>query len=306
MCHEPVSISQWDTHGGNGRQRDWLRVPIMSHSKIIEPIAQPPQSTRISSRRTKKTLIAAIGIGMAVALSGCNEDTGEATDKDTSAAESKAPSAGSSQSSAPSSPAGDQPAVAGWQTQTAQKHHFRYDVPAKAKKWRVFDENTALSYTDENGQPIVVMTSAANYREGGCASSPNPKAIGEAGKGQLATVGTTGGGKDGTLQENARNWAGNWGFAAYGGADHKPKIKVSEAKPWKQGGIDGYTATAQVTVTNRSSSCVPAKAIVRSIAQKLPDGTMHGWVIYADQGVPNALTAAEIEKVMGTVRSTGS
>ncbi|MBI0294871.1 hypothetical protein JBE04_10370 [Streptomyces sp. PRKS01-29] len=245
-------------------------------------------------------------MGMAVALSGCNEDTGTSTDKDTGAAESKAPSAGSSQSSAPASPAGDQPLFAGWQTQTSQKHHFRYDVPAKAEKWKVLDEETALSYTDKNGQPIVVMTAAGNYREGGCASSPNPKAIGEAGKGQLATVGTTGGGKDGTLQENARNWAGNWGFAAYGGADHKPEIKVSEAKPWKQGGIEGYTATAQVTVTNRPSSCVPPKAVVHSIAQKLPDGTMHGWVIYADQGVPKALTASEIKKIMSTVRPTGS
>ncbi|MFI0777411.1 hypothetical protein [Streptomyces sp. NPDC021212] len=278
----------------------------MSQPKILKRIAQHRQSTRVASRRTKKTLIAAIGIGMAVALSGCNDDTGKSTDKDTGAAGSKAPSAGSSQSSGPASPSGDQPMVPGWQTQTAQKHHFRYDVPAKAKKWKLIDEGTALSYTDKDGQPIVVMTGAANYREGGCGSSPNPKAIGEAGKGQLATVGTTGGGKDGSLQENARNWAGNWGFAAYGGEDHKPKIKVSEPKPLKQGGIDGYTATAQVTVTNRASSCVPPKAIVHSIAQKLPDGTMHGWVIYADQGVPNALTAAEIKEIMGTVRSTDS
>ncbi|MET8012039.1 hypothetical protein ABZU86_11505 [Streptomyces sp. NPDC005271] len=278
----------------------------MSQSKIIERIAQPPQSTRMPSGRKKKTLIAAIGIGMAVALSGCNDDTGKATAKDTDAAGSKAPSAGSSQSSAPASPSGDQPLVAGWQTQTGQKHHFRYDVPATAKKWKVLDEDVALSYTGKDGKPIVVMTGAANYRQGGCESSPGPKAIGEAGKGQLATVGTTGGGKDGTLEENARNWAGNWGFAAYGGEDHKPKIKVSEAKPWKQGGIDGYTATAQVTVTNRPSSCVPPKAVVHSIAQKLPDGTMHGWVIYADQGIPKALTAAEIKKIMSTVRSTSS
>ncbi|WP_327393514.1 hypothetical protein OG533_37735 [Streptomyces sp. NBC_01186] len=267
------------------------------------------------SRRKKKTLIAAaLGIGMAVALSGCNEDTGKSArkrtsktaDKDTGAAGSKAPSTGSSKTSAPVSPTGKKPLVAGWQTQTAQKHHFRFDVPAKAKKWKVLDEGTSLSYTDKNGKPIVVMTGTANYREGGCGSSPNPKAFGEAGKGQLATVGTTGGGKTGTLQENARNWAGNWGFAAYGGEEHKPEIKVSQPKPWKQGGIEGYTATAEVTVTNRPGSCVPPKAVVHSIAQKLPDGTMHGWVIYADQGVPKALTAAEIKKIMSTVRSTGS
>ncbi|MGI5347149.1 hypothetical protein ACQEU8_03015 [Streptomyces sp. CA-250714] len=282
----------------------------MSQSKILDRPAQHEQSTRIPSRRKKATLIAAVGIGMALALSGCNE-TGKSKskDKDTDAAgskqpsaKSKAPSEGSSKS--PGSPSGKLPLVKGWQTQTSQKHHFRYDVPGKAKKWKILEENTALSYTGKDGKPIVVMTAAGNYREGGCASSPNPKAIGEAGKGQLATVGTTGGGKTGSLQENARNWAGNWGFAAYGGEDHKPKIKVTKAKPWNKGGINGYTATAEVTVTHRPGSCVPPKAVVHSIAQKLPDGTMHGWVIYADQGVPKALKAAEIKKIMSTVRST--
>lgn len=255
----------------------------------------------------KKTLVAALGIGVVVALSGCNDDTGTSKDKnkEKGAAESEKSSAESSPSSEPTGPSGKKPLVAGWQTQTGQKHHFRYDVPAKAKKWNVPDQQTALSYTDKNGKPIVVMTGISTYREGGCASSPNPKALGEASKGQLASVGTTGGGKDGTLKENARNWAGNWGFVAYGGADNKPKIKVSAAKPWKQGGIEGYTATAKVTVNTRPGSCVPPNGVVHSIAQKLPDGTMHGWVLYADQGVPQALTTAEIKKIMSTVRSTG-
>ncbi|MBB5939930.1 hypothetical protein [Streptomyces zagrosensis] len=244
-------------------------------------------------------------------MSGCNDsDSGD--DKGAGSTAPKKPasgapapaSSGATDPAASVAPTGEQPLVAGWQTQSRAEHHFRYDVPAKAAQWKLLTQDTALSYTDESGKPIVVMTGAANYREGGCASSPNPKALGEAGKGQLATVGTTGGGKDGTLQDNARNWAGNWGFAAYGGADHKPKVEVSEAKPWKRGGLDGFTATAKVTVTNRPSACVPATAIVHSIAQKLPDGTMHGWVIYADQGVPNALTSAEIKKVMDTVRST--
>ncbi|MCT2591425.1 hypothetical protein LHJ74_16185 [Streptomyces sp. N2-109] len=284
----------------------------MSLTKSLQRIVQHRQSAPMPFRRKKGTLIAALGIGMAVALSGCNDDdAGKAKDDDTEAAASKAPSsespsAESPQPSAPASPSGDQPTIAGWQTQTSKKHHFRYDVPAKAEKWKVLDRGTALSYTDKAGEPIVVMTGAANYREGGCASSPNPEAIGEAGKGQLATAGTTGGGKEGSLQENARNWAGNWGFAAYGGEEHKPEIKVGEAKPWKQGGIEGYTATAEVTVTHRPGSCVPPKAVVHSIAVKLPDGTMHGWVIYADQGVPKALTAAEIKKIMSTVRPAGS
>lgn len=280
----------------------------MSTSHSPQQYLQHQRSGAVPSRR-KKAVLAAAGLGLVLALSGCNDDADGGTDKGApatpSATGSPAPaSSGAADSPSSAAPSGQQPLIAGWQTQTRAEHHFRYDVPGTAARWKVIDQDTALSYTDQDGQPIVVMTGAANYREGGCASSPNPKAFGEAGKGQLATVGTTGGGKEGTLQENARNWAGNWGFAAYGGPDHKPKIEVSQAKPWKQGGITGFTATAKVTVTHRPSACVPPNAVVHSIAQKLPDGTMHGWVIYADQGVPNALTGAEIKKIMSTVRST--
>lgn len=234
-------------------------------------------------------MVVAVGIGMAVALSGCNDDTGKSSDKGSDAAASKTPSE-SSKSAAPESPSGDQPAVAGWQTQTSKKHHFRYDVPAKAKKWKLLPEETALSYLDKKGKPIVVMTAAANYREGGCPSSPNPKALGEAGKGQLATVGTTGGGKEGSLQENARNWAGNWGFAAYGGEDHKPKIKVSKPKPWKHGGIDGYTATAEVTVTNRPGLLCPAQG---SCAQHRAEASRRHHARLGDLRGPRSSQGAE-------------
>ncbi|MER0241478.1 hypothetical protein AAHZ94_05465 [Streptomyces sp. HSW2009] len=286
----------------------------MSHSPQGHHQPHQPQFAAPVRSRRNRVLCAAAGLGLVLALSGCNDDADGGTDDGARGAQSTPPAAGSPapatsgattpSSSSPAAPAGDQPQIPGWQTQARAEHHFRYDVPGAAQKWRVIGEDTALSYTDKAGEPIVVMTGAANYREGGCASSPNPKALGEAGKGQLATVGTTGGGTEGSLQENARNWAGNWGFAAYGGPDHKPKIEVGQAKPWNRGGITGYTATAKVTVTHRPSACVPASAVVHSIAQKLPDGTMHGWVIYADQGVPHALTAPEIQKIMETVRAT--
>ncbi|MGW8379865.1 hypothetical protein [Streptomyces sp. ODS28] len=263
--------------------------------------AQHPQSAARPFGRIRKPLVAAVGLGLALTLSACNGNGG-GSDKDAGAA--KSPAADASKTASPKLPEGDKPMVAGWQAQTSEKHHFRYDVPGKAKQWKLFPEPVALSYSDDSGKPIVVMTSASHYREGGCKSTPNPKAVGKASKGQLATVGTTGGLKDGSLQENARNWAGNWGFVAYGGEDNKPKIKVSKPKPWSKNGIHGYTATAHVTVTNRPSKCVPPKAVVHSIAQKLPDGTMHGWVAYGDQGVPNALKEADFQKIMNTVRPT--
>ncbi|MEV0278475.1 hypothetical protein AB0I22_19115 [Streptomyces sp. NPDC050610] len=278
------------------------------------PGSQPPGGSG------KKGLLAAVGAVVALAVigggvflltsGGDDKKSDEAGDKPkSSASASQAPAGGGkgpsgAPSGAPDEATGDKPMVTGWQTQTRDEHHFRYDVPGKADKWQTFSPDQALAYNDDQGKPIVVMTGTSNYREGGCASTANPKAFGEAGKGQLATVGTTGGSKAGSLTENARNWAGNWGFAAYGGPGNKPKVKVGPAKPWKHNGIDGYTATAEVTIANRASKCVPATAVAHSIAQKLPDGTIHGWVIYADQGVPNALSKDQITKIMNTVRPT--
>ncbi|GAA0406549.1 hypothetical protein [Streptomyces luteireticuli] len=278
------------------------------HRPSFQP--QPPAP----APRKNKTLLAVvggvvalgvIGGGLAYALGTGGDDKKDEKAKGDDKGASAAPQTpgtpeGSSPANSPDASAYQPPK--GWQTQTYERHGFSYDVPGKDAKWKLLPGDTMISYT-EKGKPVVAMTGTASFHEGGCASNPNPDTFGEAGKGQLATVGTTGGGTDGTLQDNARNWAGNWGVMAYGGTgSHKPKIEVSRATPWKHNGIEGYTATAKVTVTNRPSTCVPPTAIVKSIAQKLPDGTFHGWVVYADQGVPDALPEAEIDKIMNTVR----
>ncbi|MFF3765846.1 hypothetical protein ACFYYR_17400 [Streptomyces sp. NPDC001922] len=295
---QPPQYQQPAQQPGFGPAPSWQPTP--------PPTPQPPR------RNTNRTVLIAAGavvvlcaVGGAIALtSGGDDKPNGARKKVRSSPPVSAPAGGGKEGpEAPNAgPTADGPMVKGWQTQTREEHDFSYDVPGKAEKWQVFDDDTALSYNDAKGKPIVVMTGAGNYREGGCSSQPNPDGVGEAGKGQLATVGTTGGGKDGTLQENARNWAGNWGYIAYGGDEHKPKMEVGQAKPWKHNGIEGYTATAKVKVTNRPSKCVPPSAVAVSIAQKFPDGTMHGWVLYADQGIKNALTPAQIQKIMKTVR----
>lgn len=267
---------------------------------------QPKKNTTLLAVIGGVVALAVIGGGAVFFLKGGDDDKKADDAKGASQApaapgQDQKPDQPAPQGSGQASPGAAQPMVAGWQTQVREEHSFQYDVPGKDDKWRVFPNTTAVSYT-EDGKPVVVMTGTANFREGGCSSKANPDSIGEAGSGQLATVGTTGGGKDGDLKENARNWAGNWGFMAYGGKSNKPKIEITDEKAWNKNGIDGWTATAKVTVNNRPSPCVPPTAIVKSIAQKMPDGTFHGWVIYADQGVPDALSTEQIDKIMNTVR----
>jgi hypothetical protein len=194
------------------------------------------------------------------------------------------------------------PLVPGWQTQTQEEHGFRYDVPPTSEKWKVNDPQIRISYTDDNGKPIVVMSGTAEYREGGCASKGPSSGAFQAGKGQLATIGEQGS-SGGTLQKNAYNVAGNWVWAAYGGPTNKNiRISVSTPVRWKHNGIDGYMARATATNIVRPSACVPPKGVAYGISQRLPDGSISEWVIYADQDVPNALTTAQITQIMDTVR----
>ncbi|MFI1797835.1 hypothetical protein ACH427_10810 [Streptomyces sp. NPDC020379] len=275
---------------------------------------QPPPPAPAPQGKSNKTLLAVVGgvVTLAVVGGGAffllkDDKKSDEAKKDDKGRSVIAPDPGAKKGEKPTggdspAPSGAQPMVAGWQTQTAREYRFRYDVPGKDAQWNLLPRDTMTSYVDASGKPEITMRDVAHFREGGCSSSANPKALGEAGKGQLATVGTMGGDPSLSIQENARNWAGNWGFFAYGGKTNKPRIEVSEAKPWKRNGIDGWTATARVTVTNRPSTCVPATAISKSIVEKLPDGKFHSWVIYADQGVPDALPEAEIDKIMATVR----
>ncbi|GAA1929775.1 hypothetical protein [Streptantibioticus ferralitis] len=281
------------------------------------PGQQPPapQEPQPQPARNRKTLLTVVGAVVALAVIGGGAFALLGGGKKTQQA--KASSSASAPSQTAPTPTQDgpnttgngsdaKPMIAGWQTQTWQRHGFSYDVPPQSENWKVAKPDLEIVYTDKNGQPMVGMTGTSDYREGGCASAGNQSGPIAAGKGQLATIGSQGA-KGGTLQDDAKIAAGNWGFAAYGGADgHKPKVSVSTPTPWKHNGIDGYTATATVTGIYQPSPCVPATATARSIAMRLKDGTIGLWIIYADQGVPNALTSAEIDKIMGTVRPAGA
>ncbi|MCQ8772960.1 hypothetical protein [Streptomyces telluris] len=280
------------------------------------PAPVPPSGGR-GGGGGNKTMLAVVGGVVALAVIGGGAffflkggDDKKDEKAGGTAQASGAPAAGNQQQPAPDGGAGSaapsdggpQAVPAGWQTQTSKEHKLQYDVPGTGEKWKVFPQDTMIAYTDASGKPQISMRDTANFSEGGCSSSANPNAIGEAGKGQLATVGTAGGDASLSIQENARNWAGNWGVFAYGGLGNKPKIEVSQAKPWKQNGIEGWTATAKVKVLNRPSPCVPPTAIVKSIVTKLPDGTFSSWIMYADQGVSGALPESRVDEIMKTVR----
>jgi hypothetical protein len=296
--------------GPQGQQGQQLPPGHQPPPPNFAPPAPPPggYSGPPAPPRSRKGLYAAIGAVVALAVIGGAAFVflggGKKSDdaKPASTATQAPPPPPTGQG--PNSTQGNKTMIPGWQTESDATNGFAYDVPPASAQWKVFPAPDIVSYVDSSGKPIVAMEGTADYREGGCASQANPNAFGSAGKGQLASVGTQGGQVDNVAKE-AYLAAGNWGFAAYGGKSNPPKMTVHQATPWNVNGIHGYTATADVTITNRPSACVPPKAVARSIAYQLKDGTIHEWVIYADQGVPNALTPADIDKIMKTVRPYG-
>ncbi|WP_269859472.1 hypothetical protein [Streptomyces sp. RPT161] len=275
-----------------------------------QPPFTPPEPEPQQPARNRRTLLtvagavvalAVIGGGVAFAMRGGGSKP-QGSKPPAAAATRTAPSPTEQGPNSTGNSQAAKPVIAGWQTQTWQRHGFTYDVPPASDQWSVDKPDLENAYTDQNGKPMLGMTGVSYYRQGGCASAGSQTGPIQAGKGQLATIGSQGN-QGGTLQDSAKIAANNWLFGAYGGLDgHKPKVTVDQVTPWKHNGIDGYVATATATGIYRPSPCVPPTATARAIAMRLKDGTTGIWILYADQGVPNALTSAEIDKIMSTVR----
>ncbi|MCQ4043675.1 hypothetical protein ACFOSC_04750 [Streptantibioticus rubrisoli] len=274
-----------------------------------QPPFTPPEPEAARPARNRKTLLTVVGavvalavIGGGVAFAMKGGGAKPKVSKPTHAPTVAAPTPTEQGPNSSGNGSDAKPMIAGWQTQVWQHHGFTYDVPPASDHWSVDKPDLENAYTDQNGKPMLGMTGVSYYRQGGCASSGSTTGPIQAGKGQLATIGSQGD-RGNTLQDSAKIAANNWLFGAYGGLDgHKPKVTVNQVTPWKHNGIDGYLATATATNIYRPSPCVPATATSRAIAMRLKDGTTGIWILYADQGVPNALTSDEIDKIMGTVR----
>ncbi|MFI0776418.1 hypothetical protein [Streptomyces sp. NPDC021212] len=271
------------------------------------PAGAPPPPDK-KKRTATIAIVAAVAVVAAAVITGVvilNQDDG----KDDQAKDDKKPAAPASSSAPAEDPsAGDEdnpragggaaevkPVIPGWQTVVSPKRHDAFDVPAN---WTVKKPDLSIGFEDEKGNPLVIMSAPAKYKENAC-SVKNDR--GEEETSGIAGTGTKGAQGAKTEASAAKTEAENWVFAAF---DQKQTgtRKVTDAKPFKsKHGLKGYTSTATVTGVKKTDKCVTdGKAV--TVTYTDINGDFATWVLYSAKGVKDEVPDATIKKIMSSLR----
>jgi hypothetical protein len=275
-----------------------------------------PQPPRDKKKRTATiAIVAAVAVVAAAVITGVvvlGKDDG----KDDQAKDDKKPAAPSS-SAATSAPAEDpstggednpraggdaaavKPVIPGWQTVVSPKRHDAFDVPAN---WTVKKPDLSIGFEDEKGNPLVIMSAPAKYKENACTVKDKD---GEEQTSGIAGVGTKGAQGAKTEASAAKVEAENWVFAAFDQKETGTR-KVTEAKPFKSDhGLRGHTSTATVTGVKKTDKCVTdGKAV--TVTYTDINGDFATWVLYSAKGVKDEVPDATIKKIMSSLRPVES
>lgn len=184
------------------------------------------------------------------------------------------------------------PTVQGWQGVGVAKYHVAYDVPPT---WKVETPGTIVGYDDPQGQPLVVMGGVSTYKEGFCAGRRYS---------YRAHVGFTRSDRSDPVQA-ARQTVQDWADAGYSDkqAGGTAQLDLGRATAVRVGGgaITATEVTGRVTV-QQPKDCDANSVAVTGVAMALPGGGLVVCVVEADQDVPDALPAADLAKIIATIR----
>jgi hypothetical protein len=157
--------------------------------------------------------------------------------------------------------------------------------------WELKDEDAIIGFEDASG-PKVGMSGASTYKEGYCAES----------NGWRAGAGFTGY-QDSDLGVVATDAAGKWGrFGYLGEGDAQPRVDVAAPDTITVNGINGVYATATIDVT-APTACSPPTAKVHAVALPAASGGSYAFVLFSDQGVPDAISDQLARKIIHTIRA---
>ncbi|MFF1556765.1 hypothetical protein [Streptomyces sp. NPDC058279] len=279
-----------------------------------QPASQPPTRGRSPYATKTVAIVAAAAVVVTAAVTGTfvltrdNKTTHQANDKPVTA--SSAPPVSSPPPPAPSGNprAGGEvkPVIPGWKVVVNPLHGTAFDVPAD---WTVASSGMSSGFEDSkkgDGSPLVMMTAPAYYKQDWCKVDSNKD--GKEETTELAGTGAKGaqGAKD--TAEAARIAAENWVYAAYAQDAPNPKetVKSTDAKDYTTlSGLKGSFSTATATGLPKKNKCSSdGKSI--AFAYKLANGDFAVWVLYAAAGVPGEVSKETYEKILSSVRLTGS
>ncbi|MFD7500926.1 hypothetical protein [Streptomyces sp. NPDC059850] len=272
---------------------------------------QPPPDKK--KRTATIAIVAAVAVVAAAVITGVvvlNQDDG----KDEQAKDDKKPSAPASSSAPAEDPSagGDEdnpraggdatevkPVIPGWQTVVSPKRHDAFDVPAN---WAVKKPDLSIGFEDDEGNPLVIMSAPAKYKENACTVKDED---GEENISGIAGAGTKGAQGAKTEADASKVEAENWVFAGFDQKETGTR-KVTKPKPFKSAhGLKGYTSTATVTGVKKTDKCVTdGKAV--TVTYTDINGDFATWVLYSAKGVKDEVPDATIKKIMSSLRPVES
>lgn len=283
-----------------------------------QPQTAPQPAARGRSPYSTKTvaIVAAAAVIVTAAVTGTfvltrDKKTNQADNKP--AAASSSPAAGPASPATPASPGANpraggevKPVIPGWKVVINPLHGTAFDVPAD---WTVASSGLSSGFEDSkkgDGSALVMMTAPAFYKQDWCKVDSNKD--GKEETTELAGTGAKGaqGAKD--TAEAARIAAENWVYAAYAQDSPNPKetVKSTDSKDFTTlSGLKGSFSTATATGLPKKNKCSSdGKSI--AFAYKIANGDFAVWVLYAAAGVPGEVSKETYEKIMSSVRLTGS
>ncbi|TDD73412.1 hypothetical protein [Actinomadura rubrisoli] len=179
------------------------------------------------------------------------------------------------------------PRVKGWKAVTSAKYGLTYDVPAG---WQIKDPELLIGFEGADGRPSAAMSATAVFREGYC------KHAERAATGFNQYV-------EGGLKEVARHAANKWATNAYTPDDGQAPVVMLRAPEAVRVGRARAVHVRAAVVPKNPGSCGSPSAIVDAVA--VP-GTGPGkttvFVLFSDQGVPDAAPVRDLAKILGSLR----
>jgi hypothetical protein len=239
------------------------------------------------------------GVATYLLISNSDKNTPVAGPTASSSESSAPPTTRPSRSTATRLPTTARPSVApvtpGGQAVVAVAHEVAYDVPGT--DWKVESPDLKVSVTEPQAKDQAKSSGVATYRKGYCAGESASF---------LAQAGVVGWSTTAPDETKLAGIVEHLAYANYGTPDEKRHAQLGTPVPTRPavGGQPAIQVMNTVTLT-KTHDCDPPSALLGAVAFQTAGGKYKVLVFVADQGVPNALTGADFDKIVPTIRPMG-
>ena len=311
----PGGYSQHDAQNGGGHVDPLTGQPLHNPQQSQQPYGgsaqYPPPAARPPGNGKNGTaalvavlvgivvLVSAGGVGIYLWLADPVEPKAVpvASPQSTSPATSAAPSTSESQTrtrtTEESAVPDVKPTIPGWQPVADPRTSIAYDLPPG---WKVESPSVLVGFEDESG-PRVAMHAVGTYQYEAC-----PDVSGSY-RGRTGIWGDPM--KDIDPRDAAEVGARLWATAAAEVPKDDPSVPRPQAKRITlASGLQAWKATITITPPDGACSAPEVKFTTVSFIPPTADGAVL-FVMYNDQGVPDALPGEAADKIISTLRPIG-